>query len=95
MIDRSVVAVDAFLGRTLLLEFRNIGTRYKSFAASPGDDDDANIFVLPELFKKPRCRLPHFEGNGVVALRIVEGQVTDLAFFVRQHRVGLRHPLPP
>src|SRR5262249_46649023 len=94
-IDRSVVPVDGFLRRTLLLEFGNVGSRNEGLATGPGHYNDADIFVVLELLEKAFSGLPHFQRNGIVTLRIVEGQIADLAFLARQHLVRLRHQPAP
>src|SRR5262249_33146021 len=94
-IDRGVVAVDAFLGRTFLFEFGNVSARDEGLATGAGDDDNANVLVVLEFLEKTRRCLPHLQRNSIVALRIVEGQIADLAFLAREHLISLSHQLAP
>src|SRR6266850_933250 len=83
-----LVALHRFLARALVLELRDIGARDERLVARPGEHDDPHLLIRFKFCKNGGDGLPHVDRDRVAALRVVEDQPADGAFFLRNDALG-------
>src|SRR5258706_14106130 len=83
-----LVALNALRGRAVLLVLRDVGSGDEGFVAFALQHDHANLGIALEAVEHLRDRLPHVDGDGVAARRIVEREPADRALFFRDDALG-------